>query len=145
MCVINFSSPLLSFLSLSHIDTETCRDAYYHYHYHHLFISSSHTIYLPLQLLLSLSPSLTLSLSLFLSISLSFTLPLSLLQTWDTKAGNVWFVGDSIDDMVCGKLAGCKTCLILTNDNEKVALQSEYVDISVKTLTDFAKHIGLSI
>ena len=145
MCVINFSSPLLSFLSLSHIDTETCRDAYYHYHYHHLFISSSHTIYLPLQLLLSLSPSLTLSLSLFLSISLSFTLPLSLLQTWDTKAGNVWFVGDSIDDMVCGKLAGCKTCLILTDDNEKVALQSEYVDISVKTLTDFAKHIGLSI
>ena len=143
MCVINFSSPLLSFLSLSHIDTETCRDAYYHYHYHHLFISSSHTIYLPLQLLLSLSPSLTLSLS--LSLSLSFTLPLSLLQTWDTKAGNVWFVGDSIDDMVCGKLAGCKTCLILTDDNEKVALQSEYVDISVKTLTDFAKHIGLSI
>ena len=145
MCVINFSSPLLSFLSLSHIDTETCRDAYYHYHYHHLFISSSHTVYLSLQLLLSLSHSLFYSLSLSLSLSLSFTLPLSLLQTWDTKAGNVWFVGDSIDDMVCGKLAGCKTCLILTNDNEKVALQSEYVDISVKTLTDFAKHIGLSI
>ena len=145
MCVINFSSPLLSFLSLSHIDTETCRDAYYHYHYHHLFISSSHTVYLSLQLLLSLSPSLFYSLSLSLSLSLSFTLPLSLLQTWDTKAGNVWFVGDSIDDMVCGKLAGCKTCLILTDDNEKVALQSEYVDISVKTLTDFAKHIGLSI
>lgn len=26
----------------------------------------------------------------------------------------MWFVGDSADDMACGKLAGCSTCLITT-------------------------------
>jgi phosphoglycolate phosphatase-like HAD superfamily hydrolase len=56
----------------------------------------------------------------------------------------VWFVGDSIDDMVCGKLAGCRTCLLLTDENQKVK-DSEYVDIVVKSLSEFGRHIGLDI
>lgn len=76
------------------------------------------------------------------SLSLS---PYTIHQIWGTAAGSVWFVGDSIDDMVCGKLAGCRTCLILTDDNQNVASQKEYVDISVKTLSEFGKHIGLDL
>lgn len=64
-------------------------------------------------------------------------------QVWGAEPGSVWFVGDSIDDMVCGKLAGCKTCLIITEDNEAVAAQTEYVDLAVHSLRDFGSHIGL--
>ena len=66
-------------------------------------------------------------------------------QVWGASPGSVWFVGDSIDDMVCGKLAGCKTCLILTDQNEAVADQTEYVDLSVRSLRMFGLHIGLDM
>ena len=36
------------------------------------------------------------------------------------KRQTVWFIGDSIDDVACGKAAGCKTCLIRTPFNEKI-------------------------
>ena len=67
------------------------------------------------------------------------------LQVWGSSPGSVWFVGDSIDDMVCGKLAGCKTCLILTDQNEAVADQTEYVDLAVRSLRMFGVHIGLDL
>jgi phosphoglycolate phosphatase-like HAD superfamily hydrolase len=66
-------------------------------------------------------------------------------QVWGAEPGSVWFVGDSIDDMVCGKLAGCRTCLIITEDNTAVIAQTQYVDLAVHSLRDFGLHIGLDL
>lgn len=57
----------------------------------------------------------------------------------------MWFVGDSVDDMACGKLAGCRTALITTGTNNDVVLQSpELVDVVVdhfdELLTYFKLH-----
>ena len=66
-------------------------------------------------------------------------------QVWGAEPSSVWFVGDSIDDMVCGKLAGCRTCLIITEDNTAVVAQTQYVDLAVHSLRDFGLHIGLDL
>jgi len=47
----------------------------------------------------------------------------------------VWFVGDSIDDIKCGKSAGCRTCLITTSDR---SFDDEHlIDHRVTTLREF--------
>ena len=56
----------------------------------------------------------------------------------------MWFVGDSIDDMQCGKAAGCRTCLVRTPHNTD--LQEKFpglVDVAVSSLQEFADYIGL--
>ena len=54
--------------------------------------------------------------------------------------GAVWFVGDSEDDVRCGRLAGCKTCLILTEYN-RYLVGSELVDLAVESLSEFTSVI----
>eukprot|EP01032_Pedospumella_encystans_P010798 gene10798-12593_t len=71
-----------------------------------------------------------------------------ILKAWEIPEGEehtVWFVGDSVDDMACGKLAGCRTALITTGTNNDVVLQSpELVDVVVdhfdELLTYFKLH-----
>jgi phosphoglycolate phosphatase-like HAD superfamily hydrolase len=60
------------------------------------------------------------------------------------KFGVVWFVGDSADDLKCGRAAGCKTCLILTDSNDKILVETpELVDLAVNSLSEFANAIGI--
>jgi phosphoglycolate phosphatase-like HAD superfamily hydrolase len=47
----------------------------------------------------------------------------------------VWFVGDSIDDIRCGKGAGCRTCLITSSD--RVHEDEHLIDHRVTTLKEF--------
>ena len=65
-----------------------------------------------------------------------------ILQAWEIEAhesGSVWFVGDSEDDMICGSLAGFKTCLLRTHYNrEFAALRPECVSLEVDSLEEFA-------
>lgn len=49
--------------------------------------------------------------------------------------GDIWFVGDSIDDMKCGKNAGCKTCLLTTSYN--LNIPESLVDLRVNSIHDF--------
>jgi phosphoglycolate phosphatase-like HAD superfamily hydrolase len=66
------------------------------------------------------------------------------LQEWEAFADQVWFVGDSVDDMLCGHAAGCKTCLVLTDYNKDLLTRDPpVVDLAVNTLTEFADHIGI--
>lgn len=60
-----------------------------------------------------------------------------------SSVGYVWFLGDSLDDMKCGKQAGCKTCLLKTPFNKGLESDSEWVDMAVDKLTDFTNNIGL--
>lgn len=66
-------------------------------------------------------------------------------HTWDTSPVDdqheIWFVGDSIDDILCGKGSGCKTCLIETKENLKVDRQLP--NLVVGSLMEFAHSIGL--
>lgn len=56
--------------------------------------------------------------------------------------GDVWFVGDSLDDMRCGKEAGVKTCLVLTEDNLHISTDEPgLVDLTVTSLSDFLAHL----
>ena len=67
-----------------------------------------------------------------------------ILKEWDiSDAGHVWFVGDSIDDMKCGRGAGCKTCFIWTAENQHHIENKEdvFADIIVQSLTEFVEHI----
>jgi phosphoglycolate phosphatase-like HAD superfamily hydrolase len=57
----------------------------------------------------------------------------------------VWFVGDSDDDMKCGKAAGCKTCLILTDYNRRFKDDKALCDLAVESLSEFGRHIGISL
>jgi phosphoglycolate phosphatase-like HAD superfamily hydrolase len=76
-----------------------------------------------------------------------------ILQSWDViadtsadtaSAGTVWFVGDSMDDMLCGKAAGCRTCLISTDTNKDLySSRRDVIDLCVHSLQEFAGHIGL--
>lgn len=62
----------------------------------------------------------------------------------DMRSEEVWFVGDSEDDVACGKSAGMKTCLLLTDYNCHLAAeQPGLVDLQVATLMEFADHIRL--
>lgn len=61
-------------------------------------------------------------------------------------AGNVWFVGDSIDDMKCGKGSGCKTCYIITEGHEHIpSKHPDLIDLAVHSLSEFADAIGLQV
>lgn len=59
-----------------------------------------------------------------------------------TESQVVWFIGDSIDDVLCGKHANCKTCLIRTPFNVKYEGREE-VDLVVDSLSEWADHVGL--
>lgn len=70
------------------------------------------------------------------------------IQQWGIPADQahaVWFVGDSDDDMKCGKAAGMKTCLIINKSyrSQQLAENRELVDLAVETLSDFGRHIGV--
>lgn len=54
----------------------------------------------------------------------------------------VWFIGDSIDDMTCGHLANCKTCLIRTPFNKNIE-DHPHVDLVVDSLSEWTDHVGL--
>jgi HAD superfamily hydrolase (TIGR01549 family) len=64
-----------------------------------------------------------------------------ILRHWNIAsedASAVWFVGDSLDDVACGKAAGCSTCLILTGSNHVVHKNHPHlVDIVVNDLMEF--------
>ncbi len=72
-------------------------------------------------------------------------------RSWNIQPGyesSVWFVGDSVDDMQCGKRAGCKTCLIRTPHNKDLPLatrENELVDVVVDSLEEFAKIINIAL
>lgn len=65
-------------------------------------------------------------------------------QADETAVGSVWFVGDSLDDMLCGKAAGCKTCLISTEHNTHIyETRKDVIDLHVHSLQEFVQLIGL--
>jgi pyridoxine kinase len=49
--------------------------------------------------------------------------------------GDVWFVGDSIDDIKCGRSAGCKTCIITTDYNK--GIDPSLIDLRVDSIDEF--------
>ena len=58
----------------------------------------------------------------------------------------VWFVGDSLDDMLSGKHAGCRTCLIRTEFNRDLVdtrARDDVIDMYVHTLSEFCQRIGI--
>ena len=57
--------------------------------------------------------------------------------------GHIWFLGDSIDDMSCGKAAGCKTCLVRTAFNAHLDESSVEIDMVVETLSEWATLVKL--
>jgi pyridoxine kinase len=61
-----------------------------------------------------------------------------ILSGWDIlQADQVWFFGDSIDDMKCGKGAGCKTCLLINPRNAKFPEDfPELIDMAVHSLEE---------
>ncbi len=67
-----------------------------------------------------------------------------ILQHWKVDdPQKVWFVGDSLDDMLCGRQAGCKTCLIITDHNRNLVNERpEVIDRAVNTLTEFGRILG---
>ncbi len=60
---------------------------------------------------------------------------LHILGQWDKAAEEVWFVGDSIDDVRCGKWAGCRTCMVTSST--KIHDDEHLIDFRVKTLSEF--------
>lgn len=66
----------------------------------------------------------------------------AVLESWDIAAPEeVWFVGDSMDDMKCGKGAGCRTCLVSEDEGPMRSDYEQYVDFRVKTLSEFIEII----
>lgn len=53
---------------------------------------------------------------------------------------DIYFVGDSDDDIFCGLHANTKTCLVRTSYNKHLEGK---VDIAVDSLLEFAKHIRI--
>jgi pyridoxine kinase len=71
----------------------------------------------------------------------------AILASWQVpvgREGDVWFVGDSIDDMLCAKQAGCKTVLIITTYNVHLS-QTHYglVDREIHDLSELLELFGL--
>lgn len=59
--------------------------------------------------------------------------------------GLYWFVGDSIDDMKCGKLAGLTTVLILTDYNQDLQkTHPDLVDHVIHSLDELLPLLGLT-
>ena len=77
----------------------------------------------------------------------------SIMNAWGKSAnsdesglGDFWFIGDSLDDMHCGHLAGCKTCLLRTPFNRKVEAEhagSGLVTFFADSLSDWLNHVSL--
>ena len=60
-------------------------------------------------------------------------------QQQQKDRASFWFVGDSEDDVLCGKGAGLSTCLIRTSYNRKFARdRPDVVDLEVDSLEEFA-------
>ena len=60
----------------------------------------------------------------------------------DIRCEEVWFVGDSEDDVQCGKSAGMMTCLVRTEYNIGLAARRPgLVDLEVSSLTDFVDRV----
>ena len=55
-----------------------------------------------------------------------------------TRPGDVYFVGDSSDDIYCGKGANIKTCLITTSYNKEKGIPADFV---VDTLSEFIHQV----
>lgn len=72
-----------------------------------------------------------------------------ILDHWEIPAGEehlVWFVGDSLDDVACGKAAGCSTCLITTGSNHHVVTQNpDLVDLVIDSLDELIAHLKLDL
>ena len=73
-----------------------------------------------------------------------------ILEQWQLLPAHketVWFVGDSEDDVLCGKGAGLKTCLLRTDYNRKFAEANPgVVDVQVDSLEEFAREVlGLQL
>jgi pyridoxine kinase len=68
---------------------------------------------------------------------------LHILEAWDAvdRPHEVWFIGDSIDDMKCGKGAGCRTCFVTTPSMAHDPSHAAFIDISVTSLREFIEHI----
>ena len=67
-----------------------------------------------------------------------------ILNAWSMHENpeHVWFVGDSEDDMTCGRDAGCMTCLVRTPQNLLFRNKNtESIDLHVDSLTNFVEHI----
>ena len=62
-----------------------------------------------------------------------------ILQRWEIiDPTTVWFVGDSMDDILCGKGAGCRTCLVGPNTSfDKFEDHKHMIDMRVETLSEF--------
>ena len=76
------------------------------------------------------------------SLSATFTGTDTAPSTSTYLDGDVWFIGDSIDDMKCGKGAGCKTCLIRTAFNSHVETDHAHlVDMVVDRLMEWLDYI----
>ena len=52
--------------------------------------------------------------------------------------GDIYFVGDSSDDILCGKGANTKTCLITTSYNKGKGIPA---DLVVDTLSEFINQV----
>ena len=67
------------------------------------------------------------------------------LDHWGIAPGeeqDVIFVGDSIDDMLCGREAGCRTCLITTSSNQRLTQTHPHlVDILIHDLMHLWDHL----
>ena len=58
-----------------------------------------------------------------------------ILEIWGHSPQNVWFVGDSIDDIRCGKSAGCNTCLVTASGH--LHKDEHLIDCRVTSLHQF--------
>ena len=68
-----------------------------------------------------------------------------IMERWGVlKPSQVWFVGDSGDDMRCGKSAGCLTCLLRNPSNVNLSKEMpELIDLEVGTLTEFVNFLNI--
>jgi phosphoglycolate phosphatase-like HAD superfamily hydrolase len=69
---------------------------------------------------------------------------LHILQRWEIAApDSVWFVGDSMDDIRCGKGAGCMTCLVgPVEKRASLAHHDHMIDMHVESLSEFYERIS---
>ena len=64
-----------------------------------------------------------------------------ILNKWGiTDPSTIWFVGDHNDDILCGKNAGCRTCLIVDAHTDRSTINCN-PDIIVESLSEFLHHI----
>eukprot|EP01039_Chlorochromonas_danica_P004867 gene4867-5335_t len=72
---------------------------------------------------------------------------LSILSQWRISEENrnqIWFVGDSLDDMICAKKAGCRSILVKAGDNQHLKNKHpELIDEEVEDLEHLIQLLGL--